>query len=68
MDYITKNEQAKRTAKLADKLIRRRNWQRVANLIGGSPRYDHQDIDSAGESGSHPDDRELQETHPIYEQ
>jgi len=39
----TEEGRAQRLMELVSDYLARRNWGGVARLIGGSPRYDHQD-------------------------
>lgn len=43
----TAQGQAKRTAEIVLDYARGHNWRAIARLIGGSPRYDMQDITDA---------------------
>jgi hypothetical protein len=43
--------------KRVEEYAEQHNWFAIANIIGGSPRYDLQDYDDCDASGSHPDDR-----------
>lgn len=56
LDTTTKEGMLKRTIQLVNDYAERHNWVAIGNLIGGSPRYDLQDITPADESSSHPDD------------
>ena len=56
-DTTTKEGRLQRLALFVEEYARRHNWSAITRLIGGSPRYDLQDIDDCSESASHPDER-----------
>lgn len=47
MDTSTQEGMLKRTVQLVSEYAMRHNWVAIGNLIGGSPRYDLQDLSDA---------------------
>lgn len=46
-DTSTKEGREKRLDEIVADYLRNRNWRALARLIGGSPRYDFQDLTDA---------------------